>query len=53
MIKEYLSGFLRRLAPDSDLIRITTKRFDILLHPAQGNALITQCQIGISLSLIF
>jgi hypothetical protein len=52
MKKEYISGFLRRFAPNGNPIRIPTKRLDILLHPPHGNALITQRQIGISFGLI-
>jgi hypothetical protein len=40
---DYICSDSRRLAPDSDFVRITTEHFDILLHPAHGCTLITQC----------
>lgn len=39
--REYISTDSRGLAPDGDLARITTERFDVLLHPTHSRALVT------------
>lgn len=43
LLYQNISSDSRRLAPNSDLARITAERFDILLHPAHRRALVTQC----------